>query len=207
MDNHFEPWIKYPPLTSDRLEVIAELIRSVRHEALGLHEPVAGDNEWSLGCRVYVRTCHALREAAKERTWLSIVREEENLRFTFAIGSIPFRFYHGEAGAPPGRYLIATYGEIHQRQMALKLDGMPSIDGVLRLAVETGATGEVVAVTLVEMDESHTVTETYAVPLDGDASRVVPMQAKAVSLPPPEIEVITPVGEKKAQRKNKDQRR
>jgi hypothetical protein len=204
-DHNFEPWAKYPPLTRERLCTIANVIRRVRHDAVSLHEPMAGDNGWSLGCRVYVRTCHALREAAKEHEWLKILQEEENLRFTFAIGSIPFKFYHGEAGDPPGRYLIATFAEIHQRQLALKLDGVPMLDQILRLAVETHATGDVSSVTLVEMDEHRNVTESYRIPYDAEPSKVVRMEPKAINLPPPKIEALESNEEKSKKEGKKHQ--
>ena len=73
MDNDFLPWIKYPDLSLDRLCILAELIRSVRHHAIALHEPENGDGDWCLGCRIYERTCFAIREAAKKYDWLGII--------------------------------------------------------------------------------------------------------------------------------------
>src|SRR5271168_3176404 len=115
MPDTFEPWPKYPPLEKDRLIAIANILQTVRHEAVLLHEPGAGDNPWSLGCRVYVRECHAVRAAAQRYPWLTILNEAETLRFTFAIGTIPVRFYTGDAEAAPGRYVERTFAEVHQQ--------------------------------------------------------------------------------------------
>src|SRR5690242_10647454 len=85
---HFEPWSKYPDLTKDRLTVIAEIIRKVRHEAVLAHEPEKGDTAWGLGCRVYERTCKELRdEAPKYPDWFAILPEARPLQFSFAIGT------------------------------------------------------------------------------------------------------------------------
>lgn len=191
MNANFEPWIKYPPLTRVHLSELANMIRRARHETLLLHDPAAGDNEWSLGCRVYARTCHALRQAAKECEWLTILREDEKpLRFTFAIGSIPVRFYRGEAGDPPGNYLAVTHAELYQQQLAFVIDGIRLVDQILRLAIETDETREVSKVILVEMDTLGTVTEAYRIPFDTEAGNVAPLRSKPVDLPPPPVEPL-----------------
>lgn len=190
MTDTFEPWSKYPPLEKDRLIVISNILRAVRHEAVLLHEPGAGDNPWSLGCRVYVRECHAVRAAAQKYLWLKILDEAEPLRFTFTIGTIPIRFYTGEADGAPGRYLERTHAEVHQQQLAFQIDGLRLIDSVLRLAVETDTNGEVENVFLVEMDTAGNVTESYRIPLDGQVTNVTPLQPKPVELGPPQVEPL-----------------
>lgn len=190
MIDTFGPWSKYPPLEEERLIVIANILRTVRHEAVLLHEPGVGDNAWSLGCRVYVRECHAVRAAAQKYPWLKILDEAEPLRFTFAIGTIPVRFYTGEAEGAPGRYLERTHAEVHQQQLAFQIDGLRLIDSVLRLAVETDTNGEVENVFLVEMDTAGNVTESYRIPLNGQAANVTPLQPKPVELGPPQVEPL-----------------
>jgi len=201
MTDTFEPWSKYSPLERERLVVIANILQTVRHEAVLLHEPGAGDNAWSLGCRVYVRECHAVRAAAQKFPWLTILHEAENLRFTFAIGSIPVRFYTGDAEDAPGRYLDRSHAELHQQQLAFRIDGLRLIDSVLRLAVETDTNGEVENVFLVEMDTAGTVTETYRIPLDGQAANVTLLQPKPVELGPPAVEPLV-AEETEAKEKN-----
>lgn len=203
MSLDFEPWTRYPPLTKDRLSIVANLIREVRREAVNLHDSAGGDNEWSLGCRVYARTCHALRQAAERHEWLTILPEEDKaLRFAFAIGSVPFRFYHGEAGDPPNHYLITTYAELHQQQLALDLDGVQMRDQIVRLAVETDATRQVSSVTLVEMDEARNLTGTYAIPFDAELGNVAPLQPKGVDLPPPLLEPLKKEAEEKREKRD-----
>src|SRR6267378_5374948 len=97
----FEPWTKYPSLTQDRLIIVANLIRDVRHEAVLAHEPGRGDTNWGLGTRVYERTCFKLTSVAPEYSeWLFILPETKGLQFSFAIGSVPFRFYRGKPDEP-----------------------------------------------------------------------------------------------------------
>lgn len=197
----FEPWDKYPPLEKERLTAIAKILQDVRHEAVLLHEPGAGDNEWSLGCRVYARECYAVRAAAERHKWLTILAEAEPLRFTFAIGTIPIRFYRGGATDAPGHYLERTFAELHQQQLALQIDGLRLVDRVLRLAVEIDATGEVENVILVELDTAGTVTETYRIPLDNESGKVTPLQLKPVELGPPQVQALA-ANESEAEKKN-----
>jgi hypothetical protein len=189
--NNFEPWTKYPDLTIDRLSALANVIRDVRRDAVRLHDPANGDTEWSLGCRVYTRTCHAIRLAATRYPWLKILPEAELLRFSFAVGSVTFRFYRGTPDDPPEPYLITTYGELHHRQMLLQMEGLPPVDKTLRLAVEVDrGTRQVSGVSFVEMDDASNITETFAIPFDVEPGSVIPMQVQPVNLPPPTIEPL-----------------
>jgi hypothetical protein len=188
--SNFEPWTKYPDITKDRLSIIAGVIRRVRKETLALHDAPGGDDQWSLGCRIYTRTCHALREAATQHNWLRILPELEGLRFSFAIGSMSFRFYRGKPDDPPERYLMSTFGELHHLQRTLQIDGFRPLDKVLRLAVEPDA-AEVCRVTFVEVDEAGNVAETYRIPLSSEETKITSIQAKPVDLPPPTLEPLT----------------
>ncbi|MGH9734168.1 MAG: hypothetical protein ACRD8A_06235 [Candidatus Acidiferrales bacterium] len=190
MMDTFEPWLKYSPLEKERLTTIAKILQTVRHEAVLLHEPAAGDNEWSLGCRVYARECHAVRSAVEKHPWLTVLTEAEPLRFTFAIGTVPIRFYRGGASDAPGHYVERTFAELHQQQLAFRVDGLRLVDRVLRMAVEIDPTGEVEDVILVEMDTAGNVTETYRIPLDGEAGKVTPLRPKPVELGPPQVEPL-----------------
>ena len=200
LDLDFEPWTRYAPLTQARLSTVANMIRDVRRETVLLHEPTNGDSEWSLGCRVYSRTCHVLRVAAREYSWLTILEDDKLLRFAFAIGSIPIRFYHGEADDPPNHYLMTTYAELHQQQLALELGMVLLKDQILRLAVETDATRQVSNVTLVEMDEAKSLTGTYNIPFDIELGNVTPLQSKGVDLPPLTLEPLKKDAEKREKR-------
>lgn len=183
--SNFEPWHKYPDLTRDHLSVIATIIRDVRHGCVLLHEPKEGDGPWSLGCRAYERICAALRKAAITNNWLRTLPEKSSLGFSFTIGSVPFRFYRGDPDEPPFNYQFKSYGEIHHLQLCLALDrGFHEIDGVLRLAVETDGSGEVSAVTLVEMDDGGNPRDSHQIPFDEGDGNVVSFETPPVDLPP-----------------------
>ena|ERR1700726_277358 len=202
MSDKFRPWTEYPSLTQRRLSDIAELIRISRHEAVLLHDPTAGDNEWSLGCRVYARTCNSLRSAAKDRKWLTILHEDEKpLRFTFAIGSIPIKFYRGGAGDPPSHYLNVPAAELQQQQLAFKIDGISLVDHLLRLAVATDASREVSSVVLVKIDMAGNVFDTYRIAFPDEHENVGPLRPKPVDLGPPPLE---PRHEEAEAKKHKD---
>jgi hypothetical protein len=200
--NDFQPWSKYPDITKERLSGIAGVLRRVRTETLGLHDAGGGDSQWSLGCRIYSRTCHALQIASNQYKWLRILPETETLRFSFAIGSVSFRFYRGRPDDPPERYLMSTYGELHNLQQTLHIDGLRPLDKVLRLAVEPDAS-EGCRVTFVEVDEAGNVTETYRIPFDLGEANVTPLQAKPVDLPPPTLEPLTS-GEEPLEQKRRE---
>ena len=176
----FEPWIKYPALTAERLSVIANIIRPSRQSTVLLHDPEGGDNEWSLGCRAYARICHAIREATNQYSWLRVVKENEKpLRFTFAVGNIPVKFYHGEANEVPDHYCTVTGTEAGQLQLALEIDGIEMKGQLLRLAVVTDVTRDVTNVDLVElMSENGTATGVYEIPFNLTPIALEPLPTK-----------------------------
>ena len=187
----FLPWNEYPPLTEDRLQIVADIIRRARAETLALYDAPGGDNNWSHGCRAYARTCFALSAAAEEYQWLRILPEAERLRFIFCIGEIPFRFYRGPADEPPRNYMEITYAELAQIQLALRIDGLRSLDRTLRLAVETSRLGAATQISLVELDDAGNVTNTYVIPPLVPVADVVPAEVVAVDLPPPAVEALS----------------
>jgi hypothetical protein len=200
-ENHiepFEPWEKYPDLVEDRLSVVAEIIRRVRHEAVLVHEEPKGDSNWGLGCRVYERTCHALRtEAPLYPAWFSILPELKPLQFSFAVGSVPFRFYRGTPNDPPNRYSFYSFGELHHQQYCLALEGLRPPDNFLRIAVETSpVTLEVTTISVVEVDTAGNAINVYQIPTTQRLATVVPItQAKPVELAPPQIEPLVNIKE------------
>jgi hypothetical protein len=198
MSYNFEPWVKYPPLLNERLVILACLIRDARKQTVALHKPDEGDNEWSLGCRVYARTTHGLKRAVEQFDWLTILPEHEKpLRFTFAVGSVPIRFYRGEAGDPPGHYVSVSYAELYQQQLAFQIDGIRLVDQILRLAVEVDSNRNVSGVYLVELDMQGSVTETYKIPFEQESGTILPIQLKPIDVAPPEIEVLEKPDKKK----------
>jgi hypothetical protein len=195
----FEPWEKYPSLTREYLAIIGGIVRRARSDTADLHDSAGGDNSWSLGCRAYARTCFALRQATRVYPWLKIIDEDQNLKFTFLIDSIPIRFYHGDASDPPGNYLERTFGEL--RQQELFADRGAPTDEVLRLAIETDAKGKASTITLVEVGKDNKPTDnTYVIPSER-RRKVVPMRSKGIDLPAPTIEPILTEEQKKKRRK------
>jgi hypothetical protein len=185
-------------LTAQRLAIVADIIRDVRHEAVLLHEPGKGDTNWGLGSRVYERTCFSLRSnAPKYPDWLIILPETKGLQFSFGIGTVPFRFYRGTPDDPPDRYRICTYGELHHQQTCLELDGFRPPDGVLRIAVETSpATLEVTFVSVVEVDDAGNPIGVYVVPLGQRQTRkITVIHAKPIELAPPQLEPLAKIEE------------
>jgi hypothetical protein len=193
----FDPWTRYPALSPERLVLVGDLVRQARHSAVVLHEPQFGDNEWSLGCRVYSRICQAIRDAQAHCPWLRVLDEEAGLEFTFAIETVPFKFYHGDADSAPGHCQSLSYAELHHHQLCLELGGTVVTDSMLRLAVETDSSREVSTVTVVEMDMSGNLTGTYAIPLviaagfTDDTANITPLQQPGILLPPPPLEPLS----------------
>jgi len=210
MPGEFEPWIKYPALTAERLSVVANLIRETRRTTVLLHDPIGGDNEWSLGCRAYARTCFALQQATERYSWLTVLPEQESLRFTFAIGLIPVKFYHGEADGAPSHYCTITGTEMGQQQLAFQIDGVELAGQVLRIAVVTDVSRRVSKVVLVELDsETGAAAATYEIPFDLKSDNVVQLQSRPVDLPRPELEPLPTaeelkVAESELKRKKRD---
>jgi hypothetical protein len=201
----FEPWSKYPSLTKDRLTTVGGIVRRVRSDTADPHDSAGGDIGWSLGCRAYARTCFSIRQAVADYVWLSIVSEEQMHRFTFAIGGVPVRFYHGEASDPPSKYLERTFGEFRQHEM-FSSEEFPN-DCVLRLAIETDAKGRASTITLLEVgSENRPTGNGYEIPTD-DLRKVVIIHAKGIDVPAPSFEPILTEEQKQAEELKQQQRK
>lgn len=191
--NDWTPWTNYPQLTQERLSTVASTIRQARRDTLILYDPLGGDNSWSHGCRAYVRSVFALKEASKTYSWLKVLPEPEPLRATFAIGGIPFRFYHGLPDDPPTHYLGTTFVEVSQRQMVFKagFEGLlRPLDKIFRIAVETDTQGETREIYWVEVDNAGNVTNSYVIPRVLEKHNVTPAQPAPIELPPPTVEPL-----------------
>ena len=179
-----EPWLKYPDLTQPRLTSLVNEIRRVRNECVALFAPADGDGDWSLGCRIYERTWFAFRELSKTADWLTMNAELKALQFSLCVGSVPLRFYKGDPDDPPSRYLTHTPGEELYIQTCFEFEGLPTVDTILRLAVEVDATRQAASVSLVEINEYKEVIGKYRIPYDAQAVNVSPIQAPPVNMPP-----------------------
>jgi len=187
MPINFEPWLSYPSLTKDRLIAIATIMRDARDGAVLLHDPEAGDSTWSLGCRIYDRIMAQIRRASFTTPWLTVLPETQTLRFTFAIGSLPLKFYKGDADEVPGKFLVRSFAELRQMKLAFQTEGANSTH-LLRIAVEPDASGNTSTVTLVEVEQSGQATRIYEIPVG--SANVVVMKSKPISLEPVVPEII-----------------
>jgi hypothetical protein len=181
--DNFLPWDTYSPLTAERLSIVADKLRKARDGTLKLYDPIGGDTPWSHGCRAHVRQIKAVLEGAKECDWLTILPDEEPLRFTFAIGGVPIRFYRGTPEEMPPHHLYRTFTEIRQLQLVLIPEARKKAK-ILRMAIELDTEGNASEISLVELDVSGEPLHTYSIPQAVAKSNVVPAQTQAIELPP-----------------------
>lgn len=202
MTSDFNPSEKYPPLTDERLALLAGTLRDVRDITLALYDPIGGDNPWSHGCRVYARSCSKIRELARQHSWLRVIEEEPRPIFTFAIEGIPIRFYKGSPEYPPVNYLCITYGELLQRHL---FENIRLLDKILRIAVETDKEGRVSTVKLVELDEAGEATGVYIIPYAFTPTKIVSIESQPIEVKPPTVEPIEPEEQKKQKQEKREQ--
>jgi hypothetical protein len=198
----FEPWLDYPSLTLQNLTFIAGIMRDARDGAVQLHDVEAGDSNWSLGCRVYSRIMAQMRSASFSIPWLTVLPESQALRFTFAVGTVPLKFYRGDVDDVPQKYLEPSFTELRQMDLAFKTDGIDSTN-LLRIAVEPDASGKTSTVTLVEVEESGIPLRVFQIPLD--SANVIEMKPKPINLEPPTLEVIDESAEEGKRVRGEDQ--
>lgn len=121
---------------------------------------------------------------SKTADWLTMNAELKALQFSLCVGSVPLRFYKGDPDDPPSRYLTHTPGEELYIQTCFEFEGLPTVDTILRLAVEVDATRQAASVSLVEINEYKEVIGKYRIPYDAQAVNVSPIQAPPVNMPP-----------------------
>ncbi len=156
-----EPWKEDKRLEADKLIAIAEVLRDVRNQTAELHDPVEGDNAWSLGTRVYARQIHVLEQKAMSTDWLTIRRK--NLEFDMSINGVPVRFYKGEPEKPTKNTLKIRYEELqYQQLMMLDMGEIVS----WRFAQETNYDGSVFRISLVKLDQAGISLGMWEVPLE-----------------------------------------
>jgi hypothetical protein len=118
--------------------------------------------------------------------WLKVVTS--TLDYTFAIGVVPVRFYHGDADKPGEQHLKFSLAEQVQGNFAF---GDAAADLLWRLAVETNIAGEAEHVILVGVTPNGDVECRYTIPpLNDSVSFLVPPRASdkpPVRLQPPRV--------------------
>jgi hypothetical protein len=179
------PWDLHPALTGERLSACARLLARGRADAVAMADPWAGDDAWSIGCRAYSFSRNRLRQAAEggRYPWLSVL--DATHHFVFLVDGVPVRFFRGDAEEPTKRTLRQQ--ETEAQQLALALGGAETAEGLMfRLAVETGAGGEVTRVVFLALrGEDGAVECFWPVPLDDADVSGPPRRNTAAGLPPP----------------------
>ena len=132
----------HPDLSEERLQALAQFFAQTRADTADLHDVVAGDDSWVLGCRSFARWRNLLKQLAgsPDWDWLSIVNPGK--RFVFSVGAVPVRFFRGSIARPPERTLAYSAPEL--KQLALAFDDVETPYAQLnwRFAIETGPLGE-----------------------------------------------------------------
>ncbi|MES9858885.1 MAG: hypothetical protein ABW166_20145 [Sedimenticola sp.] len=154
------PWDYHLDLSEDRLLFIAKLIMDIRHDTLELHDEESGDSPWSFGCRVYDRTRMILVKESTHIEWLTV--PDPSLKCIFQIGSVPVRFYRGDADEPTKRTMARSYTELQQCAIAFEGDDKNLL---WRFAVEADSSGEVTSITFVGLSESEEVKCHWSAPI------------------------------------------
>ena len=132
----------HPDLQEDRLLALADFFASTRSTVVSLHDPMSGDDGWSLGCRSFSRWKNQLLSKAKsgDWPWLGIINPK--MGFVFSIGSVPVRFYRGNLLKPPFRTLASSAQELKQMSLAFPSAEEHYKDLRWRFAIETDFLGE-----------------------------------------------------------------
>lgn len=136
----------HPDLQEEHLLSLAQFFAATRSAVVSLHDPLAGDDAWSLGCRGFARWRNLLTQKAKsgEWPWLGIVNPGK--KFIFSIGTVPVRFYRGKIDRPPYRTLASNALELTQLSLAFATEPEQYRDLKWRFAIETDFLGEPSAV-------------------------------------------------------------
>lgn len=194
----------HPGLTDERLAIVAKIITDARHECAIRHEAKMGDNNWTTGSRAYEWSCYGVVRGSMKHPWLTIVEGGNSietatgteafrtgLKFVFAVGGMPLRFYKGEPSDVPKRSLRVTYPELAARQVAMTFgESTAPTPHALRLAVEVDEDGEVSRITLVQvMDEDAThIGETWVItqtPVPANVAQFTPKKEEGKDLGEP----------------------
>lgn len=132
----------HPDLQEEHLLALAHFFASTRSGVAALHDPLAGDDAWALGCRGNARWRNLLLRKHKsgEWPWFSVLNPGK--KFIFAIGSVPVRFYRGNYKRPPSRTLAQSAQELSQLSLAFSSDEQHFRELNWRFAIETDFLGE-----------------------------------------------------------------
>ena len=194
------PWEACLELKLERLQLLAENLRDVRHDALEIHDEEKGDDAQVHGTVAYARQRRRITDlaASGEHPWLGII--DPSRRFIFSIGGTPMRMYRGDARRPPERSLRSYVAELVALQMDLFADDpaerAESKGWFWRMAIETDGAGLVVrGVVFQAHAQTLEVRNPFEIPLrDGGITIVNPVTP--IARPGKEIPPAT-VGKKR----------
>lgn len=188
-----QPWDLVDAFTPERLGVLTQLLTAVRHDALEHHEAKKGDTNWGLGCRVYERSCFAIREAVERHPWLEILNNE--LHFVFLVSGVPLRFGRGDHDEPNQRLLKRRPNEVDAQQLVLSDEW---VTWIWRIIIETDPdTLEASKVFLIQASSDGQVENSWELALPEKVTRVATNgnREDGVALPPPTVRVKTSADE------------
>lgn len=190
----------HPHLQWDRLKTIAQLLVEVRQNTVELFDPSAGDGAWSLGCRVYERSCNGLRALADEFPWFDVLSKPESLAFLFNVGDVPCRFYRGDSELPGSRMSRRRADELGQLQMAFPWPHQ-HINFLWRFVVETDEDSAALRVALTQVNMAGETERDWTVWERGEAGGLAPvvdLPPPVVDLPPPTVGIVDPASDDEA---------
>ena len=152
------------------MRLCGRLLANARRDAVAMAAYDMGDDGWSVGCRAYAFGKQRLRRAASARThdWLRVL--DGGQHFVFLIEQVPVRFYRGSADEPTDRTMRRHEAEAQQLGLALGDDEAAGL--AFRLAIETGATGNVDRIVFLALrGEAGRAECAWPVPLDAPVER------------------------------------
>ncbi len=184
------PWDVHADLTEERLSAVARLIARGRNDALESNNTSIGDNGWTLGSCAFQYGRYRIREAAQSLgfEWLKII--DGSLRFIFAIGRIPVRFYRGLADEPNDRTKSQSFNDLRQLSFDFDKDIEISDEKFYRFAVETDDDGSIMAIKFIVFDEFSPPYVIWEVPLGVKVPTIFSVVSdvdEGVELPPPVV--------------------
>jgi hypothetical protein len=185
------PWEIHPELTDARLRVVARILRDTRRQAVvSVYDPVRGDSAWGLGCVVYERSCFALAKAAQTspfNEWLTVL-EDDGLKFSFAVGGVPLRFFRGDTeGTAPGRTLRIRVPELQAQQLSFLNTDDEESDLLCRLIIEVDETGQVARIAFARVARDGGLQDVWAISHEGEGAILLFDTAEPIEIAPPII--------------------
>ena len=138
--------------------------------------------------------------------------ENDGLKFSFAIGGVPFRFYSGRRGADgdaertaPSRALRVRAPELHAQQLSFLDAEEIEADLICRLVIEVDDLGQVSRVAFARVDREGGPQDVWVIP-DGGEAVVLPFDA---TVPPVGVEppAVRPSREQRDESRPEEERR